>query len=88
MEPMLLPLVTAGEVRSTVNGEQTLCGSMITNIGAVFTITGIVFETAFVGFAQGSLLLIATVTMSPLFKVVVVKVDPVCPVTFTPLIFH
>ena len=40
------------------------------------------------GFAQGSLLLIVTVTISPLFKVVVVKVDDVCPATFTPLIFH
>ena len=57
-------------------------------IGAVFTTTGIVFETAFAGLAQGSLLLIDTVTISPLFKVVVVKVEDVCPVTFTPLIFH
>ena len=43
---------------------------------------------AVTGFAHGSLLLIVTVTTSPLFKVVVVKVDAVCPVTFTPLIFH
>ena len=40
------------------------------------------------GFAQRSLLLIVTVTISPLFKVVVVKVEDVCPATFTPLIFH
>ena len=40
------------------------------------------------GLAQGSLLLIVTVTISPLFKVVVVKVDAVCPGTFTPFIFH
>ena len=43
---------------------------------------------AVTGLAQGSLLLIVTVTTSPLFKVVVVKVDAVCPVTFTPFIFH
>ena len=43
---------------------------------------------AVAGLAQGSLLLIITVTISPLFKVVVVKVAAVCPVTFTPLIFH
>ena len=40
------------------------------------------------GFAHGSLLFMVTVTTSPLFKVVVVKIDAVCPITFTPLIFH
>ena len=43
---------------------------------------------AVTGLAQGSLLLIVTVTISPLFKVLVVKIDAVCPVTFTPFIFH
>ena len=43
---------------------------------------------AVAGLAQGSLLLIVTVITSPLFKVVVVKVDAVCPVTFTPFTFH
>ena len=43
---------------------------------------------AVTGFAHGSVLLIVTVTISPLFKVVVVKVAAVCPATFTPLIFH
>ena len=43
---------------------------------------------AVTGFAQGSLLLIVTVTISPLLKVVVVKVDDVCPATFAPLILH
>ena len=43
---------------------------------------------AVTGFAHGSLLFIVTETISPLFKVVVVKVAAVCPVTFTPLIFH
>jgi hypothetical protein len=40
------------------------------------------------GFAHGSLLVIVTVTISPLFKVVVVKVAAVCPATFIPLTFH
>ena len=44
--------------------------------------------TAIMGLAHGSLLLIVTVTTSPLFNVVVVKVDAVCPVTFTLFIFH
>ena len=43
---------------------------------------------AVTGFAHGSLLLIVTVTTSPLFKVVVVKVVAVCPATFTPFFFH
>ena len=43
---------------------------------------------AVTGLAHGSLLLIVTVTISPLFKVVVVKIAVVCPATFTPLIFH
>ena len=44
--------------------------------------------TAIRGLAQGSLLLIVTVITSPLFNVLVVKVDTVCPVTFTPFNFH
>ena len=51
-------------------------------------VIAILLLVAATGFAQGSLLLIVTVTTSPLFKVVVVKVEPVCPATFTPLIFH
>ena len=43
---------------------------------------------AIVGFAQGSLLVIFTDTASPLASVDVVKVDAVCPATFTPLIIH
>ena len=43
---------------------------------------------AVTGLAHGSLLLIVTVTTSPLLKVVVVKVGAVCPATFTPFIFH
>ena len=44
--------------------------------------------TAIMGLAHGSLLLIVTVITSPLFKVVVVKVDAVCPITLMPFIFH
>ena len=43
---------------------------------------------AVVGFAQGSLLVIFTDTASPLARVDVVKVEAVCPATFTPLIIH
>ena len=40
------------------------------------------------GFAQGSLLVIITDTVLPLARVDVVKVEAVCPATFTPLIIH
>ena len=43
---------------------------------------------AVVGFAQGSLLVIITDTVLPLTRVNVVKVEAVCPATFTPLIIH
>ena len=43
---------------------------------------------AVVGLAQGSLLVITTVTASPLLSDEVVKIDDVCPATFTPFIFH
>ena len=43
---------------------------------------------AVVGFAQGSLLVIITDTVLPLARVDVVKVEAVCPATFTPLIIH
>ena len=51
-------------------------------------VTVIALLVAVTGFAHGSLLLMVTVTTSPLFKVVVVKVEDDCPATFTPLIFH
>ena len=43
---------------------------------------------AVLGFAQGSLLVIFTDTASPLASVDVLKVEAVCPATFTPLIIH
>jgi hypothetical protein len=43
---------------------------------------------AVIGLAQGSLLFITTVTTSPLLRVELVKVEAVCPLAFTPFIFH
>jgi len=43
---------------------------------------------AVVGLAQGSLLAIITDTALPLARVNVIKVEAVCPATFTPLIIH
>ena len=43
---------------------------------------------AVVGLAQGSLLVIITDTILPLARVDIVKVEAVCPATFTPLIIH
>ena len=43
---------------------------------------------AVVGLAQGSLLVITTDTVLPLARVDVIKVEAVCPATFTPLIIH
>ena len=48
-----------------------------TDGATVVVITVIALLVAVTGFAHGSLLLIVTVTISPLFKVVVVKVDAV-----------
>ena len=63
---------------------ETIDTDGITNVAV--TVIGLL--VAVTGLAQGSLLLIVTVTISPLFKVVVVKVNAVCPVTFTPFTFH
>ena len=43
---------------------------------------------AVLGLAQGSLLVITTDTIFPLASVDVIKVEAVCPATFTPLIVH
>ena len=56
----------------------------ITEAAVIF----IVLLVAVAGFAQGSLLVITTVTASPLASDEVVKTEEVCPATFTPLIFH
>ena len=54
----------------------------------VLVLLVIVFVVDVSGFAQGSLLVILTETASPLASVDVVKVEAVCPATFTPLISH
>ena len=41
-----------------------------------------------IGLTQGSLLVIITDTIFPLARVDVLKVEAVCPATFTPLIIH
>ena len=54
--------------------------------GVVVMVIAVLVAVA--GLAQGSLLVIVTDTASPLASVDVVKVEPVCPATFTPLIIH
>ena len=56
----------------------------VTNV--VVIVIGVLVTVA--GLAQGSLLVILTDTASPLASVDVVKVEAVCPATFTPLISH
>jgi hypothetical protein len=56
----------------------------VTDVAVMF----IALLVAVVGFAQGSVLVIVTVTASPLVSDEVVKTAEVCPATFTPLIFH
>jgi len=53
---------------------------------AVKIVIGLLVAVA--GFAQGSLLVIITETIFPLARVDVLKVEAVCPATFTPLIIH
>ena len=56
-----------------------------TTLVAVIAISLLV---AVVGVAHGSLLVITTVTLSPLARVVVVKVAAVCPATDAPFTIH
>ena len=56
----------------------------VTEVAAIF----IGLLVAVVGFAQGSVLVITTVTASPFASDEVVKTEEVCPAAFTPLIFH
>ena len=62
----------------------------VTDTDAVTEVVVIVngMLVAVVGFAQGSLLVIFTDTASPLTSADVLKVEAVCPATFTPLIIH
>ena len=52
----------------------------------VVIVIGLLVDVA--GFAHGSLLVIITDTVLPLVRLDVVKVEAVCPPTFTPLIIH
>ena len=67
---------------------EVLLAAMVTEglTELVVIVTALLFTVA--GLAQGSLLVIDTVTTSALASVVVVKVEVVCPATFTPLIIH
>ena len=52
----------------------------------VVIVIGLLVDVA--GLAHGSLLVIITDTILPLPRVDVIKVEAVCPPTFTPLIIH
>jgi hypothetical protein len=56
----------------------------VTEVEVIF----IALLVAVVGFAHGSLLIIVTVTASPLASDEVVNTAEVCPATFTPFICH
>ena len=56
----------------------------VTDVVAI--VMGLLVDVA--GLAHGSLLVIITDTKLPLARVDVVKVEAVCPATFTPLIIH
>ena len=56
----------------------------VTDVVAI--VIGLLVDVA--GLAHGSLLVIVTDTKLPLARVDVVKVEAVCPATFTPLIIH
>ena len=61
---------------------------MVTDGATEVVVIVIGLLVAVVGLAQGSLLVIITDTIFPLASVDVIKVEAVCPVTFTPLIIH
>ena len=66
----------------------TVAGVMLTDGVTLPTVTVTALLVAAAGLAQASLPVITTVTASPLFKVVVVKVVPVCPATLVPFTCH
>ena len=67
---------------------EVLLALMVTNgvTDVVVIVIGLLVAVA--GLAQGSLLVIITDTLFPLARVDVIKVEAVCPATFTPLIIH
>ena len=67
---------------------EVLLAAIVTEGVTEAAVIVIALLVAVTGFAQGSLLVIATVTISPLESVELVKLAPVWPGTFTPLINH
>ena len=67
---------------------EVLLDVMLTDAVTDVVVIVIGLLVAVVGFAQGSLLVIITDTILPLARVDVIKVEAVCPATFTPLIIH
>ena len=67
---------------------EVLLAEMLTDgvTDVVVIVIGLLVDVT--GLAQGSLLIIITDTTFPLVSVDVIKVDAVCPTTFTPLIIH
>ena len=67
---------------------EVLLAEMVTEgvTDVVVTVIGLLVDIF--GLAHGSLLVIITDTMLPLASVDVIKVEAVCPATFTPLIIH
>jgi hypothetical protein len=77
-------------IKVTLPPEQIVVALAVIDTAGVteVTVIFIVLLVAVVGVAQGSVLVITTVTASPLASDEVVKIEEVCPATFTPLIFH
>ena len=67
---------------------EVMLAVMVTDGATDVVVIVIELLAAVVGLAQGSLLVIITDTTLPLVRVDVVKVEVVCPATFTPLIIH
>ena len=67
---------------------EVLLAEMLTDgvTDVVVIVIGLLVDVT--GLAQGSLLVIITDTTLPLVSVDMIKVDAVCPTTFTPLIIH
>ena len=63
-------------------------GAIVTVGVTLAVVTVIILLVAVAGLAHGSVLVITTVTWSPSFNVVVVKVALVSPATGLPLIIH
>ena len=61
---------------------------MVTDGATEVVVIVIGLLVAVAGFAQGSLLAIINDTVLPFARVDVVKVEAVCPATFTPFIIH